>query len=267
MSPRLLCIFVVAAAVQLHSARAADLYPIIQTETGYLIGGRAGGKWLDSQKAGPLVKPGETFRLFSFSGEIGRAKAGKPASVEDPCPDTLSIDLSAKPEQAVIAIAAPWNPMPRKPRDAAKTQPVYVQAVREFLGTRGLGNTEVKITRVVRVDLDGDGEDEVLISATNYAGESGTPSPNTPGRGYSFVLVRRVVVGKVQTQLLEGEFYPKAKESSAPNAYEILAALDVDGDGKLEVVVESNYYEGGAVTVYTFDGTKPKDVLTVGCGA
>jgi hypothetical protein len=139
--------------------------------------------------------------------------------------------------------------------------------VREFLATKGMPKIDVKITRIVRVDLDGDGEDEVLISATNYAGESGTPSPNTPGRGYSFVLLRRVVAGRVQTQLLEGEFYPKAKESSAPNAYQILAVLDLDGDGKLEVIVRSDYYEGGAVTVYTFDGSKPKGVITTGCGA
>ena len=43
--------------------------------------------------------------------------------------------------------------------------------------------------------------------------------------------------------------------------------LDVDGDGKLEAIVESNFYEGGAVTVFSFDGGKPKNVLTVGCGA
>ena len=265
MKAAILCVAAFASAIQV--TRAVDLHPLIEVQSEYLIGGRAGRKWLDSQKAAPLVKPGETFRLFSFNGEVGRAKGGKPASVEEPCPDTHSIKLSTKPENAIIGIAAPWNPMPRKPRDAAKTQPVYVQAVREFLGTRGLANAEVKITRIVRVDLDGDGEEEVLISATNYGGDTGTPGPNTDARGYSFVLLRRVVAGKVQTQLLEGEFYPKAKNFNAPNAYEILAVLDADGDGELEVIVESNYYEGGAVTVFSFDGGKPKDVLTVACGA
>ena len=265
MKAAVLCVAAFASAIQL--TRAADLHPLVDAQTGYLIGGRAGRKWLDSQKAAPLVKAGETFRLFSFTGEVGRAKGGKPAAVEEICPDTQVIKLSATPDKAVIAIAAPWNPMPRKPLDAAKTQPVYVQAVREFLGTRGLANAEVKITRIVRVDLDGDGEEEVLISATNYGGEAGTPGPNTDALGYSFVLVRRLAGGKVQTQLVEGEFYPKAKNFNAPNAYEILAVLDLDGDGKLEVVVESSYYEGGAVTVHSFDGSKPKAVLTVGCGA
>ena len=267
MNPRLLCIFLIAAAVQLNSARGADFHPIVQTETGYLIGGRAGGKWLDSQQAAKLLKPGETFRLFSFTAEIGRAKGGEPKSAEEPCPDTRVLELSIKGDDAVIAIAAPWNPMPRKPRDAATTQPVYEQAVREFLATRHVADAAIKITRIVRVDLDADGEDEVLISATNYGGSGKTPSANAPAGSYSFVLLRRVVAGKVRTQLLEGEFYPHAKNFNAPNAYTIAAVLDLDGDGKLEVVVESNYYEGGAVTVYTADGDKLKDVLTVGCGA
>ena len=262
----LLLLFGMVAAAG-RCAAAEQLHAIVWPETDYLIGAHAGGKWLNSQQAARRVPAGTTFRLFSFNAEIGGASGGKPASVEEPCPDTFAIELSPKREDAVIALAAPWNPLPRKARDVATTQPVYVQAVREFLGTRGLRDAEVKITRIVRVDLDGDGENEVLISATNYGGKTGVPRSDTPGRSYSFVLLRRVVGGKVQTQLIDGEFYPKAKEFNAPNAYRIVAVLDLDGDGKLEVLVRSDYYEGGAITVYSFDGGKPKDVITTGCGA
>ena len=267
MISRTLWIAVAGAALQALNASAAEFAPIVWPETEYLIGGRAGGKWLDSQQAARAVKGGETFRLFSFNEEIGRAKGGKPRSAEEPCPHTQLVELLLKVEEATIAIAASWNPMPRKPRDAATTQPVYVSAVREFLGTKGLPSAEVKITRIVRVDLDGEGEDEVLISAINYGGSDKTPSANAPDGSYSFVLLRRVVGGKVNTQLLDGEFYRKGTQFGAPNAYRIVAVLDVDGDGKMEVLVRSDYYEGGAITVYAFDGAKPKDVLTVGCGA
>ena len=56
------------------------------------------------------------------------------------------------------------------------TQQVYVEAVRDFLKTKGIEEPKVKIDNIIRVDLDGDGEDEVLISATNYSEkEEGAP--------------------------------------------------------------------------------------------
>ena len=267
MISRTLCIAVLAAAATALNANAAEFVPIVWPETEYLIGGRAGGKWLDSQQAARRLKGGEVFRLFSFSDEIGRARGGKPKSADEPCPNTQVVELSLKTDDAVVAIAAPWNPMPRTPRDAATTQPVYIQAVREFLTRKGLPRADVKITRIVRVDLDGDGEDEVLISATNYGGSDKTPSANAPDGSYSFVLLRRVVGGKVNTQIVDGEFYAKGTQFGAPNAYRIVAVLDLDGNGKMEVLVRSDYYEGGAISVYAFDGPKPKSVLTVGCGA
>ena len=81
------------------------------------------------------------------------------------------------------------------------------------------------------------------------------------------VLLCRVVARKVETQLLEGEFYPKATGYNAPNAYKVIATLDLDGDGKMEVVIGSNYYEGEAITIYRCDPKKIEALLSVSCGA
>jgi hypothetical protein len=89
----------------------------------------------------------------------------------------------------------------------------------------------------------------------------------SPAGSYSMVLLHRVVSGKVQTQLVEGEFYPKATGYNAPNAYKVIAVLDLDGDGKLEVVVASQYYEGAATTIYRCDPKKVEALLSVSCGA
>ena len=86
------------------------------------------------------------------------------------------------------------------------------------------------------------------------------------------VLLRRVVAGKVETQLVAGEFHPKAyvrKEDSfdAPNAYKVIGTFDLDGDGKMEIVVGSNYYEGEEITIYRYDPKKSEALLSVACGA
>lgn len=196
---------------------------------------------------------------------LGEAKGGKPKpSEEDVCSDVLTVSLLPKSEKGAIALAAPWNALPRKAQVIDPAQKVYVNAARDFLQTKGIKQPKVKIEKILGIDLDGDGE-EVLISATNYfQKEQGAPM-RSPAGSYSMVLLRRVVAGKVETHLVAGEFYPKAYKSTdhnasfnAPNAYTLIAVLDLDGDGKMEIVVGSNYYEGGETTIYRCDPKKIK---------
>jgi hypothetical protein len=51
-----------------------------------------------------------------------------------------------------------WNALPRKPRVMDTTQQVYLDAVRDFLKTKGSEQPKVKIDNMIQVDLDGDGE-------------------------------------------------------------------------------------------------------------
>ena len=213
-----------------------------------------------------------TYQVYGLTQPLGQAKGGKPKAGEDVCTDTLTVSLSPKPEEGVIALAAPWNALPRKPRIADTTQQVYVDEVRDFLKAKGIEQPKVRIDSILRVDLDDDGEDEVLISATNYFSKDDRVPMRSPAGSYSMVLLRRVVAGKVETQLVEGEFHPKAyvrKEDSfdAPNAYKVIATLDLNGDGKMEVVIGSNYYEGEEITIYRCDPKKVEALLSVACGA
>jgi hypothetical protein len=148
--------------------------------------------------------------------------------------------------------------------------------VRDFLKTKGIDQPLVKIDNIIRVDLHGDDEDEVLIIATNYFSQDNSVPMRSPAGSYSMVLLRRVVAGKVETQLVAGEFHPKAypgKSSDndasfdAPNAYQVIGAFDLDDDGKMEIVIGSNYYEGEEITIYLCDPKKVETLLSVSCGA
>ena len=265
---------VVAALLMCAGASpAADLHPIVEVQSGYLFGAISDGKWIKADETAKLIGDETTYRVYGLTQALGDAKGGKPKAVEDDvCTDTLAVSLSPKPDKGVVAIAASWNALPRKPGIVDPTQKVYIDAVRDFLKTKGIDQPKVKIDSILRVDLDGDGEDEVLISATNYFSKDERLPMRSPAGSYSMVFLRRVVAGKVESQLVEGEFHPKAyvrKEDSfdAPNAYKVIATLDLDGDGKMEIVVGSNYYEGEAITIYRCDPKKVEALLSVSCGA
>ena len=249
------------------TAQSADLPTFVDLPSGLIIGAHAGGKWLSSEQAGKALEPGRKYRLFTLTGKTGDAVGGQAAPNAEVCPDTWEQPMQPTTEKSAIALAVPWNPMPRTAKASDKTQELYVKAAYDFLVGKGIAKPVVKITQLLRIDLNGDGEDEVLLSATNYPGEDGESPYHAEAGNYSFVLLRQVTDGKVQTKLIDGEFYPKASESQTPYRYEVSGLLDLDGDGRLEIVIYSAYYEGATVTVWRFDAGKLHKVLEIGCGA
>ena len=266
------------ATLSAATVSAADLHPIIEIETGYFFGGSENGKWIKADRAAKSTGKKTTYQVYGLTKQAGQITAGKPKSVDEPCPATLMVTLSSKPKDGVIGLAAPWNALPRKPVIADASQSVYVEAVRDFLKACGVPDPQVRITGILRVDLDGDGEEEVIINATNYFTDdksndsSAAPFPEAPIHApqpgsYSIVMLRRVLDGDVQTKLVAGEVYAKPDKSLAPNVYDLAAVLDLNGDGKLEVIVHSFYYEGGQTTIYRCEPDKIEEVLSVECGA
>src|SRR4030095_15929042 len=130
------------------SAVAGELHPIVEVQSGYLFGATADGKWIKANEAAKAIGDETTYRVYGLTQEIGEATGGKPKAVEDVCTEKLSVSLSPKTEKGVIALAAPWNALPRKPRIADKTQQVYVDEVRDFLKTKGIEQPKGKIDNI-----------------------------------------------------------------------------------------------------------------------
>lgn len=254
--------------VSVDGSKAVEPATFIELPYRYVIGGHAKGQWLNTEQAGKAIQPGTRFRLCTLKGEQGQVTVQKSAPMDDVCMDIWMAETESPVDQPAIAIAADWNPMPRAVKNSSTTQDVYVKAVRELLIAQGIAKPVVKITQHLRVDLEGDGQDEVLLSATHYPTAEGEGSaPTSAGSGnYSFTALRRLIGGKVVTQILEGEFYEKATEFSAPNVHQVGAVLDLDGDGKMEIVLHSQYYEGGATTVWQLGAKEAKRVLEIACG-
>ena len=243
-----------------------QIFPIIDVQHGYLIGAIQSGKWIEPTDATNSVKSGAKLPVYGVTGTVGNVAVVKLDTRNEPCPDRPIVKLNPrKVKQGTVAFAANWNPLPRKPKLVDVKQKQHVDVVREFLRQRGLRDPIVNISQIVSVDLDADGKEEFVISATHYKDGDEIPDEATANT-YSFVMVERFVDGKPKAELVDGEFYPEAKGDMPPNKFEIAALLDLNGDGKIDIVLRSAYYEGDEISVYEYQPTGAKKVLSVGCG-
>jgi hypothetical protein len=256
----------IGSAITAHAQESI----IVELPWRYVLGGHAGGKWLGSGQAGKKIKKGTELRLYTLKGEKGKITANKAEPEQEVCNDVWLATLNKEMDSDAIGIAASWNAMPREVKSGDLKQDAYVKAVSDVLTAKGIKKPVVKITQHLRVDLDGDGNEEVLIAATNYPnaeGEGSAPQEATAGN-YSFVALRRVQDGKVTTQVLAGEFHPNApsQDSSPPNVHEVGGVMDLDGDGKMEIILNWQYYEGGGTTAWKVGAKQAARVLEISCG-
>jgi hypothetical protein len=117
------------------------------------------------------------------------------------------------------------------------------------------------------VDLEGDGVDEVLLSASYFKEKFAFL---TETGAYSVVLLRKVVGNDTVTIPLVKDYYVSTNpefEVSYPKTYTLADAVDLNGDGTLEVVVDVRRYEGGGAIVYRVDGQNVREVLRALCPA
>jgi hypothetical protein len=161
--------------------------------------------------------------------------------------------------QTLIGIAGEWNALPRIPVEACGTQPALAQVVRTYLAKHGVKQAKINITRVLQVDLDGDGTKEVLINAV---------SPNKyiledrRAGDYSVVLLRKTIKGKTVTLPVK-EYLFNHQESET---YTLEGTFDVNGDGILEILVGWRYISGNGSVLCGVKGNKVVELLTAGGG-
>jgi hypothetical protein len=211
---------------------------------------------------------GARFRFYSLHGLAGETTSGGIERSETGSEQRyLSLQKPIRHPQVLLGIASDWNPMPRPVVPQSTDQEVYRQAVRDVLRRKGMPNAPVRITQILRVDLEGSGEPSVVLTAEYPAPRSGVTKPKG---AYSFVMVRQVVRGGVKIVLLDGSFMARYSGQdtliTSRSTYQVTGILDVDGDGRMEVVVHGDFYEANSAQVYTVRNGVAKRVLETGDG-
>lgn len=150
---------------------------------------------------------------------------------------------------------------PRPVRLLSNSNSVYVGILSKFLKQRGV-RAQARITKLCSVDLDGDGSQEILIEGSSRDNVHQEGMNGSRLGDYSVILLRSVKHGRVVTEELVFD-HPRANEMIYRHT--IRSVADFDGDGYMEFVLTSDYYEGGGSGLYRF--TRGKAVKLVDAGA
>lgn len=254
-----------------------------------LIGGSSDGGWLflgawqqdrwqpATDPSGNPIRPGigagTPFVATDLTGEtpvtLGEnieacfdGRVGPAIDVELAPPDPPGFGYSA------VALPVPeWQLKPR-PIAVSSTAPEAYRALGEAaFEDEAVDATLGAVEQLVVTDLDGDGDDEALVSFEFFQPSAG---PGAPGDLAALLLIDAtsraadtVLLSAVPDDAGDGT----GESFEVIERYRVLDVADLNGDGRMEVLVHAWYYEGAAVIVYTYDGGELTEVLSSGCGA
>jgi hypothetical protein len=240
--------------------------PLIVTAFGAL-GWWDGSDWIMAEDAGALpVAGGEDYQIARI-GLKAITTAGSQTFVCDPIGIIgVEVDnselLGEWPGPYGVAISAPWELAPHL-FEPLSDDGTYAGFASELLSTRGLDVASPVVKQLFATDLEGDGINEVIVVA-----EDVNPSHIMDEGDYSIAFLRKVVEGDVQTAIL-GETVIGPGDSEFDASYTIGAVADLSGDGRMEIVLDSAFFEGLSVGVveYVNDDLGTVTQLEVGCGS
>ena len=133
----------------------------------------------------------------------------------------------------------------------------YQQAVIDWLNAEGISAPQLDDLHVFRVDIEGDGVDEIFISASHLDESQHT----TKAGDYSVVLMRKVTGNDAVTVPIVGDVYHSQElEITYPTTYSLINFIDLNQDGVLEVIVDTQKWENIGARIYQVNG---QDVLQV----
>ncbi|MEX1125701.1 MAG: hypothetical protein WEE53_08550 [Acidimicrobiia bacterium] len=173
--------------------------------------------------------------------------------------------LGAWPGPLGVAISADWVLTPYLVEETTDDG-TYATVASDLLAERDLTVASPIIKQVIRFDLEGDGVNEVIVVAEDVA--SGLLAEVGD---YSIAFLQKVVGGEVATSVIGQSVVLEPAEGVTPFvlSFTVAAIADMNGDSRMEIILDSAYYEGIGVEVWEYvnDDIGPLLQVTAGCGA
>jgi hypothetical protein len=236
-----------------------------------VLGGNLNGELVDATVVTPLMTHKQEYALVTLKGikdnalSIGRPKEDDP---DGGCEGRFNQELSIGPAQigdymvAVLGTKEEVQPFLPKDTETLPADSAEVATIlRAYLNDGGIVEPKLTVTQALRVDLDGDGEKDLLINAADTLRE------NTRKGEYSVLLVRKKTRIGPQTLELSSDIILEDIEEPSPLWENTVAGIvDIDGDGVMEIVVYGAYAYGDGWQVMKVRDSEVEMVLSCGCG-
>ncbi len=228
-----------------------------------------GSAWVQVESGTSLpLAGGESFQV-AFLGLEAITTGGAPEEICEPLNNPgVVLDneelLGDFPGPYGVAISASWDIVPHLVEEIEDEDGSNAAFAREVLAGFGLDVPEPPIKQLLRVDLEGDGVNEVIVVA-----EDVTESLFAEIGDYSIAFLRKTVGGSVQDIVLGESVITDEDQLPFINSYSIGAVADLSNDGKMEIVLSAAYYEGLGVEVWEYVDDSQGAVMQIsqGCGA
>ena len=240
-----------------------------ETNTDFnLLGGSSNSAWIRDANSFP-VKSG-LYGLWDLKGKLsttstGGARFPQPA----PCQHRYSVNVQPALHRQgwLVASNASWNLRPRPVTSVVPNNPAHLAAIRVHLEKAGLSNPSLDLLSVTRADLDGDKLDEVILVAANSIRNSDLfPVPHGDQGTYGLMLVRKLVAGTVKTFILGEDIFVQEDHQRLPVFFDLVNVLDLNGDGKMELVMFQANAKGYKISALEWTGQMFVQRLSTGCG-
>ena len=240
--------------------------PIVDANSGQLYGAAAGTNWLPARDVEAFMKKGVVFRVYANDGSFLKKTTLSKVRTSEVCanPTYRPGNKASLPPRSATLVGAPWDAAPRRPVALDRNSLVYREAVSAWLREQGIHDPKPTLSQLWRIDLEGDGRDEVLVAASRHRGSA----TSTVAGDYSVLLLRKLVGDKVAAIPIESNIYPEACIAECALAvHEIFGTLDLNGDGRLEIITKSSAYESTTQAVHSVDGSRVAKRLEWNCGS
>lgn len=244
--------------------KPTDFSPVVyggkfyQTPFFLLLGGVSREKWLAPEESVARFSGEATYRLHTLLQENKYFFWGTSPEFF-PTSQSYSIHTDEDiNEVGLVGVLDGWNITKRAVTELSADGEFYQEAVIDWLTAEGISAPQLDVLHVFRVDIEGDGVDEIFISASHLDESQHT----TKAGDYSVVLMRRVAGNDAVTVPMVSDVYHSQElEITYPTTYSLINFIDLNQDGVLEVIVDTRKWENVGAIIYQINGQDVMQVL------